>query len=160
MTLNQLTLADAISNVIEELAMMATQTVNEFEEFTPTLQGWIDFTGPVNGKLSIRCRESLAQMLASNLLGMEPGDLKSNTVAWDALAELLNVVCGNLVSSLYDSEKIFTLTPPQVDLIDQSRMDDKSLTPADFSEQEVQRALILLDNEPAEFMLTINKAKK
>jgi len=159
MTLNQLTLADVISNVIEELAMMSAEPVKEIEDFNPTLHGWIDFTGPVSGRLSIRCRESLAQMLASNLLGVAPENLETQAVAWDSLAELLNIICGNLVSTLYDSEKVFSLNPPQVDLINPSGTDDNMSMTVNTSEEDVQKALIMMDSEPTEFCLAIFKTE-
>jgi CheY-specific phosphatase CheX len=157
MTVNQITLADAISKVIEDLAMMAADPVNEVEDFAPDLQGWIEFTGPVSGKLTIRCRESLAKTLAANLLGLTPEDMESNAVAWDALAELLNVVCGNLVSTLYDSEKSFTLTPPQINVIEALPPADNTQMEETPSTQEIQNALLMLESEPAEFTLAINK---
>jgi len=115
--------------------------------------------------LSIRCRESLAQMLASNLLGVEPDNLETQAVAWDSLAELLNIICGNLVSTLYESEKVFSLNPPQVDLINPSGTDDNNSVTVNTSEtvntsaEDVQKALIMMDSEPTEFCLAIFKTE-
>jgi CheY-specific phosphatase CheX len=156
MTVQQKTLSDAISSVIEDLAMMTVEQIENIEEFQPQLVGWIDFTGPVQGRLSIRCREALAQNLAANLLGTDPDDMETQADAWDALAELLNVICGNIVSSIYDSERCFALSTPQINIIKPEDPDTKKdETKNDSTNREVRVTLLSLEDEPAEFTLAV-----
>jgi len=164
MIIKQADLTNVISEIIEGLAMMVVEppeTPETTEDFRPELYGSIEFTGPVCGKFAIRCREALAQILAANLLGTENSDVQSQTQAWDALAELLNVICGNLVTALIDSKSAFTLSIPQINIISPSQKNDTNIdigNSGSFSEiEERQTALLLLDGQPAEFTLLIGK---
>jgi CheY-specific phosphatase CheX len=163
MTTKPTTLTTAISEVIENLTMMVVEEPESCEGFVPQLKGDIEFTGPVNGSLSISCSEGLSQKLAANLLGIEQDNTETQASSWDALAELLNVVCGNLVTSLYDSSKPFNLSSPQINVIEPAEPsvdgEEKSKaapTPV-CSNDDAQRALLLLDGEMVEFTLTIAK---
>ncbi len=156
MTVKQATLVEVISNVIENLSMMPVEKPTEWENFSPQLEGWIEFIGPVQGKLCLRCEEVLAQALAANLLGTDHTDVQSQADAWDALAELLNVVCGNLVTELYDSQKPFSLSPPQINIITSihpADMNKKEEPKISTSGQEIQAVRILLDGHPIELIL-------
>jgi len=141
--------------VIENLTMMVVDDPETCENFAPQLRGQIEFTGPVNGSLGIQCSENLAQKLAANLLGVEQETMETQANAWDALAELLNVVCGNLVTSLYDSERPFNLSSPQINVIVPAQIDDNK--EQSYSNDDSQRAFILLDDEPVEFVLSVKK---
>ncbi len=159
MSVNQVTLANAISEVVENLSMMVVEPPTEETVFDPELRGWIEFTGPVCGELSIRCREALARTLAANLLGTDQADVQTQANSWDALAELLNVVCGNLVTSLYDPDRPFKLSTPQIVMIPKTKSDDiegKTYEQNGVVETwESQRTMLLLDGEPAEFILSV-----
>jgi CheY-specific phosphatase CheX len=160
MTAKQANLVEVISNVIENLSMMPVEVPTEWENFTPQLEGWIEFIGPVKGKLFLRCEEALALALAENLLGTDNTDIQIQADAWDALAELLNVVCGNLVTELFDSKKPFTLSPPQINVITPIHSDDiKNKEEAKVVEPgtEIQTVRILLDGHPIELILEEKK---
>ena len=155
MTTKPTTLAMTISEVIENLTLMIVDEPKTHEGFAPQLRGQIEFTGPVNGVLSIECSEILSQKLAVNLLGTEQETLETQADALDALGELLNVVCGNLVTSLYDSNRPFNLLSPKVDNIGPELSDDNKKQ--NHSDDDSQKAFMLLDGEPVEFTLSIKK---
>lgn len=155
MTTKLTTLTAAISEVVENLTLMVVDEPETREGFAPQLRGWIEFTGPVNGLLSIECSESMTQKLAANLLGTEQENMETQANAWDALAELLNVVCGNLVTTLYDSGRPFNLSSPQINVMAPAQEDDsRQQHPSD---DEAQSVFLLLDGEPVEFTLSIKK---
>ena len=153
MTTKPITLTSAISEVIENLTMMVVDDP-ETENFAPQLRGQIEFTGPVNGSLGIQCSENLAQNWRRIYWESNRKPWR-HTNAWDALAELLNVVCGNLVTSLYDSERPFNLSSPQINVIVPAQIDDNK--EQSYSNDDSQRAFILLDDEPVEFVLSVKK---
>jgi CheY-specific phosphatase CheX len=161
MTVKTATLAEVISEVIENLSMMPVGQPTKWENFHPQLEGWIEFTGPVKGKLTLQCEEALAQALAANLLGTDCNDFQTQNGAWDALAELLNVVCGNLVTVLYDAKKPFSLSAPQINIIPPTQSDDisdeRDVVVKPESEPEAQQVRILVDTYPIEFVLKLKK---
>ena len=159
MTSKPLDLTAVISEVIENLSMMVVENPREWEDFHPQLEGFIEFTGPVNGRLTLRCGEGVARSLASNLLGTEQDDLQTQTSAWDALAELLNVVCGNLVTVLFDDQKPFQLSPPQINTIPEVQVTDPRASEkgetGSVPDNMVTR--LMLDGQPIEFCLVMDQ---
>jgi CheY-specific phosphatase CheX len=153
MTTKPTTLTAAISEVIENLTMMVVDELETDEGFVPQLRGGIEFTGPVQGSLNIECSEVFSQKLAANLLGTEQENMETQASSWDALAELLNVVCGNLVTSLYDSDRPFNLSSPQINVIDTEQPDDSKEQAS--TENDNQTAFMLLDGEPVKFTLSM-----
>jgi CheY-specific phosphatase CheX len=158
MTVNQLELAEVISETIENLSMMSVLPWNDEDELAPELQGTIEFTGKAGGELTIVCRESLAVSLAANLLGTSPDDETTQINSWDALAELLNVVCGNLVNVLFTSQSAFTISIPQINKIENQNSANRIIkndSPGSTDNHLVSR--LKLDEEPVEFALTIRE---
>jgi CheY-specific phosphatase CheX len=152
MTTKPTTLTAAISEVIENLTLMVVDVPETDEGFIPQLRGGIEFTGPVHGSLTIECSEILSQKLAANLLGTEQDNMETQANSWDALAELINVVCGNLVTSIYDSDRPFNLSSPQINVIAPEQTDDKKEETC--TEDDSQTAFLLLDGEPVKFTLS------
>jgi len=154
-------LAATISEVIEELALMTVEVAEELEEFVPDTAGSIDFSGPVNGRLSARCHRTLGTKLASNLLGLEPDDDDAHEKACDAFGEMLNVICGNLVTKVFDPERTFTISMPQVENPIESESDEPKSEDADVQEAQnegkwsfQETCTLLLDESPVEFTLS------
>lgn len=70
----------------------------------------VSFTGPVRGSFQIRVSDDVAAELTANMLGMlDSTDLE---VKRDALGEIANVICGNLVPALGRPEDVFDLGAP------------------------------------------------
>ncbi len=82
-----------------------------------TLQVRVSYKGPQNGILQLRCDGRFAAVVAANLLGVDEEDSAAEQGRLDALKELMNVVCGNLVTELYGTEGLFELTIPEVTAI-------------------------------------------
>ena len=57
-------------------------------------------------------------VIARNLLGMDDDEDVSPIQRYDALKEILNMIAGNLLTSLFDEKLIFNLDVPY--LLDQS----------------------------------------
>lgn len=150
-------LSATISEVIEELALMMIEPVEEEVEYTGDVLAWIDFSGPVNGRLSTRCGDELGIVLASSLLGIAPEDAQAKERACDALGEMLNVICGNLVTKLFDVEKAFVLSMPQVIRMNQDDPDGSNQVSVESKGpwKAQESCAMLLDDQRIEFTLSI-----
>lgn len=70
----------------------------------------VSFHGPQSGRLVIlTCREMLP-MLAANMLGEEEASEQQQR---DALGEVANVICGNMLPGLAGAKAVFNLDPPR-----------------------------------------------
>lgn len=74
----------------------------------------MSFAGPVSGHLAIACEENFMTSLAANILGIDEKELVEEADKIDALKELLNVICGNFITSLEGSRGVFNLTIPTI----------------------------------------------
>ncbi len=70
----------------------------------------ITFTGPFAGRLEIKVFGEITEILAKNISGSE--ELSSDMLPLDALGEIANVVCGNVLPTIAGSKEIFHLTSP------------------------------------------------
>ena len=109
------TLRTIFSEVLANLAFMFDD--DELAEVTSGeqwLETEISYEGPSRGALRLRCTREFAQLLAGNLLGIDPQDQEDDEVGEDAVKEFMNIVCGQLVTALHGTEDIFNLTIPEI----------------------------------------------
>jgi len=108
-------LSRVATDVFEELAMMLLVSEDEPRE-TPSpslVVAGISFEGPFSGRLVASVPESMLPALASNMLGLEDGTDAPPDKQQDALKELVNVVCGNLLPAVAGSKAIFNVNAPE-----------------------------------------------
>lgn len=79
-----------------------------------TLEAHVSYAGPRRGTLRLRCDDRFAATVAGNLLGIDPDDGVAERGRIDALQELMNVVCGNVVTELYGPDELFQFGIPEV----------------------------------------------
>lgn len=72
----------------------------------------VDFVGPLEGSLELHLAGDLLRPLAANMLGEE--GLTSERIMHDALGEVANVVCGNVLPTLAGPQAVFDLAAPVV----------------------------------------------
>jgi len=75
----------------------------------------IEFTGPSNGTLVVTVGGGVLEELAANMLGVDencpqPDDDQQR----DALGELANVLCGNLLTAMWGEDATCTIKPPHL----------------------------------------------
>jgi len=85
----------------------------------PLIHTSMTFKGPVCGSLALTLPLGMGSDLAANALGAEPGDTVSEEQAIDAVNELLNVTCGQIVTALAGEKPAFRLTVPQAQVLDE-----------------------------------------
>jgi CheY-specific phosphatase CheX len=87
----------------------------------PTMAAEVAFTGPQAGCLRLTIPRRLAAPLAGNMLGLEDEQPTPEQQA-DALGEMANVICGNLLPALAGDDAVFDVLAPKV-------LDDKAAEP-------------------------------
>jgi CheY-specific phosphatase CheX len=142
-------LRQAASSTFEDLGFVFPD--DELEDHQATAPfAWsavVSFRGPVCGSLEIRVSDGVAEQLATNMLGLTgppEGSLKR-----DALGEMANVVCGNVVPALGRPDDVFDLGAPDVQEI------------VDASSRPVEGSIDLafgVEDGRAEVRLTVNDA--
>ena len=70
----------------------------------------IEFHGPARGRLVLRVTSALLPLVAANMLGVE--DAGHAALQRDALGEVANVLCGNLLPALAGRQAVFHLAAP------------------------------------------------
>lgn len=118
---NKQVVAEVVCNVLEQMAFMFGDPM-ELDEISEAdgegVLARMQFKGPFTGSMTLAAPEELCPMLAENMLGVEPDDDRAQEKAHDALKELLNVCCGNVLTSLAGEEPVFDLTVPEVRSLD------------------------------------------
>jgi hypothetical protein len=117
---NTATLREIFSDTLANLAFMFVDD----EQVDPDphedwFQTTIRYKGPGSGQLGLICPRSFTTALAANLLGVNPEDRQANSKAIDAVKELMNILCGQLVTQVYGSDVLFNLSIPRCRLLDE-----------------------------------------
>jgi CheY-specific phosphatase CheX len=106
----------------EELGfLLPTQEIDEQQlnaQFEAAVS--VNFEGPFSGKLLVRVCGGLLPIIATNMLGEE--DVPPKNLQYDALGEIANVICGNMLPEIAGSDHIFHVSAPEI-------VDDIDLTP-------------------------------
>ncbi len=70
----------------------------------------VEFHGPVRGRLVLRVSSTLMPAIAANMLGEEQAQY--TPLQRDALGEVANVICGNLLPLIAGADAVFRLDAP------------------------------------------------
>lgn len=111
-------LCETLANVTEEtlmsLAFLFTAMDDEAGgEPGPRVCVQVAFTGPFDGALFLEAPADMLPELAANMLGMD--DMSETPCVehqHDAMKELINVVCGNLLPEIGGAEAVFNVAAP------------------------------------------------
>ena len=116
-------LKTAMSNVIEKFAFMFAEPDNA--KVIPKVNGEIlyaeiTFSGPRKGVIKVLASQGFCMELAANILGIEKNETTSQA-AEDALKELINIVCGEVVAVLEGNKAVVNLSVPVIYMTDRSK---------------------------------------
>lgn len=113
MTSDQLTAAlhDAATRTLEDMCFLcdAPEMQGEFEGTPTPAFASVHFTGPKTGHLEVHVAADLLPVIAENMLGLDESDAREQL---DALGEIANVICGNVLPSLCDDTAVFDIGSP------------------------------------------------
>lgn len=95
------------------LASSMTFTGKPAGKPSPSGSGAAGTGGKCDGGLVLAVPEALARTIAANFLGMDEDDPIVEQHGSDALGEILNVICGHLLTALYGRDEVFDLSIPR-----------------------------------------------
>ncbi|NLH49749.1 MAG: chemotaxis protein CheX [Myxococcales bacterium] len=102
--------------ILEEAAFIFAEPAEDDAPLeSPTINAQLDFRGPSNGRLLLRASPEFAVLLAANLLGVEPDEPDALTRRQGAVGEILNMIAGALMETLFGDEVTVHLGIPEID---------------------------------------------
>lgn len=110
-------ISETFNSVIETMAfMMAEEFEGVVDADVEYLEGRMTYEGDEkSGVLHILAPREFCPPLAANMLGVEPGDEEIYNKGLDAFKELLNIICGQLLTQVYTDLPVFDLSVPQLE---------------------------------------------
>lgn len=112
--------------VVEKMAFMFSDVPEEGDDATgvsDAVRAFMQFHGPIHGTIALAVAKGLCPEIAANSLGLETDDEDAVSKSYDALKELLNVICGNYLTRVAGEEPLFDLTVPQIEDLDLEQWD-------------------------------------
>ncbi|MFC1614713.1 chemotaxis protein CheX [Gemmatimonadota bacterium] len=122
---------EALISVLESMAFIFTEELSTEELSSDpgeALAVEMSFHGPHRGKVTLMVQYPLCIELAVNMLGTDEGEV-TEPMAGDALKEVLNMACGQYLTSSFGSEPVFDLTVPRVKKVDTAEWASVSTRP-------------------------------
>lgn len=104
-----------VTDVLEQLAFVFADYAERGElpaEMESAIAVRMGIRGAATGQLTVISGPDVCLELASNLTGEAPEDINGE-VATQALMELANVLCGQLLTEIAGVEPVFDLDPPE-----------------------------------------------
>lgn len=90
----------------------------------------VHFGGHWEGYLGFICPVSAGRAMTVNMLGLDDDETVAQTQIHDALKEVLNIICGNILPVLAGTDAVFDISAPQVVDLDQGATFGRPLPPA------------------------------
>jgi CheY-specific phosphatase CheX len=115
-TITTTPLWQATAQTFEELALLFpdAQLTDRQARAPFVATAVVDFTGLMRGRLALRVSAEVLPAAAANMLGEEAG--QQTPLQRDAIGELANVICGNVLPLVGGARAVFQLTAPRVEL--------------------------------------------
>lgn len=103
----------ALAEALETMAFIAVEPAPDNAPADDALQVALDFSGLLDGRVSLSAPAALGALIAANLAALEP-DAVSPAQAADALRELANITAGLLLRQLCADHEMPQLQVPVV----------------------------------------------
>jgi hypothetical protein len=87
------------------------------------------FAGARQGGLALAATPELAREIAAGILGCEPDDPQAEERAGDACKEILNIACGQALTTWFGTEPVFDLGIPEARILSPDEAADWSACP-------------------------------
>lgn len=138
------------AEIFEDLVFMypTRELEDDQRAAAPRASAEVNFRGVINGKLVVTACGDVLPQLAANMLGDD--EQHGEQTQRDALGEVANIICGNLLPEISDSKAVFQLDSPNV-----MQVADKGVSTRDA--QPSAAIEIGLDGGRADLMLFINE---
>jgi CheY-specific phosphatase CheX len=124
LTTNSNHLSAAFAGVLQRQAFLFAEPAS-MQSLGDPEAGWvhahITFSGPICGRFDLDLAGELRREIAASVLGLESDDEAAERSGDDALKELLNVICGNLLTTMAGDAAVFDLGLPEVSAATETR---------------------------------------
>ncbi|NTV53823.1 MAG: chemotaxis protein CheX [Candidatus Firestonebacteria bacterium] len=115
MPTNEQHIIQVTQEILETLAFLSTRPVEEVTAVRSERAAvGVEYAGPTSGILLLDLPVDVLPELAANMLGVDPGEEGGEKQRQDALGELGNVLCGNLLGRINGAEPVFNLKAPRL----------------------------------------------
>lgn len=114
-------------DVFENLSFMFGEIIDLSEAESDSdafISATMSFKGDKTGFLELVVPSETADTLAYNILGIDESEDLPPGSAIDALRELLNTICGQLLTTLFGDQPIFDLTVPETKTLTLEQWDE------------------------------------
>lgn len=115
------------SEILERLVYIFTEDAEGDELIsrkTEFLRVRMHFSGARRGEIILSVDPDLCQEVVANMLGTERDDVRVRDLTRDALKEVLNVICGRILTEIAGREPLFNLSLPVIDTIAQEEWNE------------------------------------
>ncbi len=96
----------------------------------PAAVASISFAGPFSGKLAVKISARVLVELAVNMLGIDDEETVPPDQQYDALKEMANIICGNLLPVIAGETLVFNIDAPKIYSKDGAINNDDGREPA------------------------------
>jgi chemotaxis protein CheY-P-specific phosphatase CheC len=107
---------EVFTRVLEKQVFLFAEdlAVDEIPAEGEWVEAHMGFHGPFGGSLTLALPKEAQLDLAANFLGKDADDPEVAKCAEDSLKEILNVLCGHMLTALAGEDPIFDLSIPKV----------------------------------------------
>ncbi|MBK6911636.1 MAG: chemotaxis protein CheX [bacterium] len=140
---------ESASRVFETSAFLSVAPLHGNEELAdPDQSATMTFRGAAAGRVSLRVSSEMLDMIANNLLEPSEDPNEQAQRRGDVLKEMLNMLCGNLLTEFFGAEPVFDLSPPEL-------LGNDELPPP--SSQDMHRLLMNVEDTLAEVLFEVQE---
>jgi len=107
-------LTTAIFEVFEKMFYVFSEPLQS-EGDNYQMKSTINFSGPVSGEIHIFLNRPIAEMMVTNMLGLDDSEMNESIMA-DCIKESVNMICGNFLRKL-DPDRVFHASIPTFEMI-------------------------------------------
>ena len=130
-----------VTDVLADLAFLVGEGGEiEYSPGAAWIEAHIEYRGPQAGAIRCWCTEEFSTQLAANLLGLDVDSDEAAERRFDAVCEMMNVLCGQFVTTRFGVSAVFNLTLPKAVLCPE--------TPAPPTAAQEDQCALMVEHTP------------
>lgn len=132
--------------VLEKIAFVFSSREDERENLGPdsAVTVKVDFSGLFNGVVVMALSKGILPEITGNMLGIDDSEETSVEQQHDAIKELINVICGNLLPAVAGKNMVFNVDTPEIVAGGQAAEDGEPIAAARLALEEEGRCDLFL----------------
>jgi len=136
--------------ILEKLAFMFSfpEEENGGIDYDSSVAASVSFAGPFSGNLIMVVSGQILPELTGNMLGVDDNAETTLEQRHDALKELINVICGNLLPTIAGKHSIFNVNAPVI-LPGGTKFDSED------GREPVSAVRLSIEDEPCDILLFV-----